>query len=125
MTFMRGEYWEADLVVPGVKDKVGLVVPAGETGPSDAQALFCGALLSDLDGLFSRCRPVFEGDFEEWTERPFPGDWREEFALVGIGLPEDGEESKPWDVTYFVDSANHYFTAYFEEGRPSYLTVDG
>jgi hypothetical protein len=21
--------------------------------------------------------------------------------------------------------ANHYFTAYFEDGRPSYVTVDG
>jgi hypothetical protein len=41
------------------------------------------------------------------------------------GLPEEGDETSPWDVTYFVDAANHYLTAYFENRRPSYLTIDG
>jgi hypothetical protein len=124
LTFMR-DYWEGELVVPGVPEKVGLVIPAPETGPSEAQSAFCRAALSDLDKLFRRCRPVFEGDFEEWTERAFPDDWRDEFSLVGLGLPEDGDDSRPWDVCYFVDSANHYFTAYFDGGKPCYLTVDG
>jgi hypothetical protein len=125
LIFMRGSYWEGELVLPGAREKIGLVVPAPATGPSDAQLAFCRRLLSDPDALFSRCRPLFEGDFEEWTEKPFPPDWRKEFSLVGLGLPEDGDDSRPWDVTYFVDSANHYFAAYFERGRPSYLTVDG
>jgi hypothetical protein len=59
-----GGYWEGELVVPGVSEKVGLVVPASETGPSEEQAAFCRRLLADLDALFARCRPVFEGDFE-------------------------------------------------------------
>jgi hypothetical protein len=120
-----GGYWEGELVVSGVPEKVGLVIPAPEAGPADAQAAFCRTLLRDLDGLFSRCRPVFEGDFEGWINKAFPADWRTEFSLVGLGLPEGGDESKPWDVSYFVDSANHYFTAYLEGGRPSYLTIDG
>jgi hypothetical protein len=91
----------------------------------EAQAAFCRSVLNDLDGLFTRCRPVFEGDFEEWSGKPFPPDWRSEFSLVGLGLPERGDDSRPWDVCYFVDAANHYFTAYFEGGRASHLTVDG
>jgi hypothetical protein len=46
-------------------------------------------------------------------------------ALVGLGLPEERDETRPWDVGYFVAAANHFFTAHFEDGRPSYLTVDG
>jgi hypothetical protein len=125
LTFMRGGYWEGELVVPGVSEKVGLVVPASETGPSEEQAAFCRRLLADLDALFARCRPVFEGDFEQWAEKPFPAEWQADFSLVGLGLPEVGDNANPWNVCYFVDAANHYFTAYFEDGRPSYVTVDG
>jgi hypothetical protein len=123
--FMSRSYWEGELSVPGQPEKVGLVIPAPESGPLEEQVEFCRGLLTDLDALFARCRPVFKGDFEVWTEKPFPVGWHEDFLLVGLGLPELGDETKPWDVCYFVDAANHYFTAYFEEGRPSYLSIDG
>ena len=122
---MPGGYWEGELHVPGLPEPVGLVVPAPETGPEEAQVAFCKTHLADLDALFERCRPLFEPDFEEWTQKAFPRAWRDDFLLVGLGLPARGDESEPWDVGYFVDAANHYFTAYFEDGRPSYLTVDG
>jgi len=125
LTFMPGGVWEGDLAVPGLPEKVGVVIPASEAGPSTQQTEFCRALLDDLDGLFRRCRPVFTGAFEEWTAKPFPSDWREEFSLVGLTLPVGADEAQPWDVCYFVDAANHYFSAYFELGRASYLTVDG
>jgi hypothetical protein len=118
--------WEAELTIPGKVERLGLVIPAPvESGPSAGQEAFCRALLSDLDTLFERCRPVFAGAFEEWTSRPFPSGWREQFELVGLGLPAGGDEREPWDVTYFVDGASHYFTAWFEDGSASYLTVDG
>jgi len=99
--------------------------PAPATGPDAAQVELCKTLLGDLDALFDRCRPLFEADFEQWTGRPFPHEWRDDFSLVGLGLPPRGDPSAEWEVTYFVDAANHYFTAYFEDGRASYLTVDG
>ena len=125
LIFMAGEYWEGELDVPGAPERVGLVVPAPETGPTGKQVAFCRSLLEDLDTLFERCRPVLEGRFEEWTQKRFPDAWRDEFSLTGLGLPARGDETEPWDVGYFVDAANHYFTAHFEDGKPSYLTVDG
>ena len=126
MRFTPGGYWEAELDVPGAHEKVGVTVPADEeSGPSEQQVAFCRALIADPDGLFERCRPVFESVFEEWAGRPLPSDWRRDFSLVALGLPEAGDEARPWDVGYFVDAANHYFTAYFEGGGPSYVTVDG
>src|SRR4051812_2122749 len=125
LTFMPGGYWEGELAVPGLPERVGLVVPAPATGPDDAQAAFCLELLADLDGLFERCRPLFEPEFETWAGKPFRSEWRDDFSLTGLGVPECGDEREPWDAGYFVDAANHYFTAHFERGRASYLTVDG
>jgi hypothetical protein len=68
---------------------------------------------------------LFEGARRRWAEKPFPAEWQADFSLVGLGLPEAGDNANPWNVCYFVDAANHYFTAYFEDGRPSYVTVDG
>jgi hypothetical protein len=130
LLFVRGadtaaNYGEGELAVPGLPEKVGLTIPARESGPSEAQVHFCRSLLGDFDALFTRCRPVFEGKFEEWTQKAFPSHWREDFSLVGLGLPVGGDELRPWDVTYFVEAANHYFTAYFENGTATYLTIDG
>jgi len=125
LTYMAGEYWVGELPRAGLPERVGLVVPAPPTGPDEAQVMFCRGLLDDLDALFERCRPLFEPDFEEWAEEPFPTEWSEDFVLTGLGLPARGDEREPWDVGYFVEAANHYFTAHFEQGRPSYLTVDG
>ena len=125
LTFMPGEYWEAELVLANLPDKVGVTVPAPASGPTEEQVGFCRGLLADLDALFERCRPLFESEFEQWTGKPLAAEWRDDFSLVGLGIPPRGDEREPWDVGYFVDAANHYFTAYFEHGRPSYLTVDG
>jgi hypothetical protein len=76
-------YWEGELAVVGLPEKVGLTIPAPESGPSEAQVHFCRALLGDLDALFTRCKPVFEGKFEEWTQQAFPSHWREDFSLSG------------------------------------------
>jgi hypothetical protein len=123
--FVAGVHWEAELVVAGIPEKVGVTVPAPESGPTKAQVAFCAAQLADLDRLFERCRPVFEGTFEEWAQKPFPRSSQDEFSLVGLDLPPGGDENEPWSVCYFVDAANHYFTAHFEHAQPSYLTVDG
>jgi hypothetical protein len=68
---------------------------------------------------------VFEGDFETWAEKPFPADWQDDFSLVGLDLPARGKDTESWSACYFVDAANHYFTACFEGGRARYATIDG
>jgi hypothetical protein len=118
-------HWDGELVIQGLKEKLGVVIPATEAGPTAAQVSFCRAALADLDALFARCRPVFAGEFERWTEKPFPDDWRAEFALCGLDPPVNGDERRPWSVSYFVESAQHYFTAHFEYGKATTLTVDG
>jgi len=125
LTFMSPDYWEGELVISGLADKVGLVIPAPGTGPVEAQVELCRRLLGDPAQLLERCRAVFEEPYETWVGRPLPEAWKDDFALVGLGLPEGGDEAAAWDVCYFVDAASHYFTAYFEAGVPTSVTVDG
>ena len=117
--------WEGELVIPGLKEKLGLVIPATEAGPTGPQVSFCRTVLADLDALFERCRPLFAGEFERRAEKPFPADWRAEFDLRALDLPPNGDERRPWSVRYFVEAAHHSFTAQFEYGKATTLTVDG
>lgn len=122
--FMGGEipsddgYWECKLQVEGVKEPIGVTINANTEGPKPEQVTFYKNAISNLDNLFDQCWPIFEPDFEQWTQKKFSGNWRDDFELMGIEIPKDANLNNKWAVCYFVDQANHYFTAQFENGRP-------
>jgi hypothetical protein len=37
ITFLFGEYWEGELSIPGQSERIGVTLPASETGPSAGQ----------------------------------------------------------------------------------------
>ena len=129
--FMGGEtpsdddYWECELRVKGVKEPIGVTINAGIEGPKRGQVTFYKNAISNLDNLFDQCWPIFEPDFEQWTQKKFSGNWRDDFELMGIDIPKDASPNNKWAVCYFVDDANHYFTAQFENGRPKSNEIDG
>ena len=118
-------YWEAEMTNPECSEKIDITMQGTEDGPTPAEQEFCERVISDLDGLFVKCRSAFEAEFIAWAEHPFPEKWREAFTLVGFSVPPQGDTSQPWEVTYFVEPANHYFTAEFESDRVVRVTVDG
>jgi hypothetical protein len=122
---MPGDYWEGELEVEGLPEPVGVVVPAPATGPVEAQAEFCRAVLADLDGLFERCRSILAGPHEEWTGAPLPDACGDALVLVGLDLPAHGDATEPWAATHFVEAANHYFTVSFDGGEARHVTVEG
>jgi hypothetical protein len=119
------DYWEAEWVVDEGEEPLSILVNAPESGPIEAHIAFFQAVVSDLDALFDRCWPVFQPDFEEWTSKAFDGNWREDFKLVSLEIPKDGDVTNEWTVSYFVDAANHYFTARFIGGEPRCNEIDG
>ena len=131
MLFMGGEepadddYWECEQSVAGVKEPIAVLVNAGINGPTPEQVAFYKEATADLDVLFGKCWPVFEQDFEDWTKKPFTGNWRDDFELMSIEIPRDANPDNGWHVCYFVDQANHYFTARFVDGQPRYNEIDG
>ncbi len=130
IVFMGGDspqdddYWECELIEAD-KEPISIQIMADINGPVAAQQTFCAGMLADQNALFARCWPVLAADFEPWTQKKFSGDWRDDFELMGFSIPKNGDENNEWEVCYFVDSANHYFTARFESGVARYNEIDG
>lgn len=129
--FMRGdklktdEYWEAELEIKRTKEPITVLINAGKEGPDSKHVAFFKKCVSDLDTLFDKCWPIFEPDFQQWTGKPFSGNWRDDFELMSIEIPREADENNEWTVGYFIDAANHYFTARFISGKPKYNEIDG
>jgi hypothetical protein len=117
-------YWEAELTPEG-EGKVGITFEGTPDGPTDGEDAFCRKALADLDALFEKCRAAFSVDFPTWTESTMPANWRDSFELDGLSLPRHGDPSNAWEVCYFVDLANHWFTAVFENGAVTDVRIDG
>jgi len=129
--FMAGDrptatdYWEAGLPVAGCKEPLTVLINAPVSGPNANQVMFYQQAVADPDALFQKCWPVFEPDFREWTNLQFSGNWRDNFELLSIEVPANGNANNEWSVGYFVDAANHYFTARFVDGKATYNEIDG
>ncbi len=119
------DYWESKQLVGGAEEPISVLIKAGLAGPGLRQIEFYRECIADLDELFHQCWPIFEPDFELWTGKRFTGKWRDDFELMSIEIPVDGDINNDWSVCYFVAAANHYFTASFERGLPRYNTIDG
>ena len=118
-------YWESELLLPNGQGRIGVTMQGTKNGPTEAEVAFCRRTLSDLDGLFAKCRKAFEATYEPWVKAPMPADWRSVMTLDGFWIPRDGDESNDWEVCYFVEPAQHYFTAVFRNGRVERVDVDG
>jgi hypothetical protein len=118
-------YWEGELEIKGIKEPITVLINAGKEGPDSKYVAFFKKCVSDLDTLFDKCWPIFEPDFQQWTGKPFSGNWRDDFELMSIEIPREANENNEWTVGYYIDAANHYFTARFISGKPKYNEIDG
>ena len=131
MLFLEGEqggpegYWECELPYANREGVLSVLVNAPLFGPDPRHVAFYQQVISNPDALFLRCWPVFEPDFEQWAGKPFSGNWQDDFELLSIEIPTEGDESNEWTVGYFVAAANHYFTARFINGKPEFNEIDG
>ena len=119
------DYWEAELEIKEAKEPITVLIKTGKEGPNIKHIAFYKKYVSDLDTLFDKCWPIFEIDFQQWSGKPFSGKWRDDFELMSIEIPREADENNEWTVGYFVDAANHYFTARFISGKPKYNEIDG
>jgi hypothetical protein len=119
------DYWETELSIDGTREPLTVLINAPASGPDAHQVAFYQQAVSDPDALFEKCWPVFEPDFREWTGKEFSGNWRDDFEIMSIEIPANGYASNEWSVGYFVEAANHYFTARFIDGKPTCNEIDG
>lgn len=119
------DYWESELPIREAKEPLTVIINAPVSGPTERHVDFLENAVSDLDALFQKCWPIFEPDFQQWTDKEFNGNWKEDFELLSIEIPKNADENNEWTVGYYVDAANHYFTARFIDGEPKFNEIDG
>ena len=104
-----------------------IIETTGETPPSERQIQFYESIVGDADAAFARAATLLAPEYENWTRRTFPEQWRDAFKFVGMSVPLEGLDTNPWDLSFgcITDKEGHMFTCYFEAGRPSRVTVDG
>ncbi|WP_217492218.1 hypothetical protein, partial [Veronia pacifica] len=119
------DYWEAEASINEAKEPLTILINAPLSGPTDVHVVFYKNAVSDLEALFDKCWPIFEPDFQQWTDKQFSGNWKDDFELMSIEIPRDADEKNEWTVGYYVDAAKHYFTARFIDGKPTYNEIDG
>lgn len=121
----QGGHWEAELRQPKSDDKFSVVIPASKDASLEPYAQLMASLIEDTDSMFKRCQQAFEIEWVKWVNGPFPARWKETFVLNCITLPENAELSDSWSVCYFVNPADRYFTARFQNGKVNDVIVDG
>lgn len=121
-----GSYWEAELDCEGRLISVAIESPKREE-PSEAQVQFAKKITSNIDETFARTSSILVPEFEKWHQLDCPTNWRDALTFVGFSIPEDGDESHTWEVSFesLTDKSGHQLTCYFEKGSPSYVTIDG
>ncbi|RBP53587.1 hypothetical protein [Arenicella xantha] len=119
------DYWEAEASIKEAKEPLTILINAPLSGPTEAHVAFYKNAVSDFEALFGKCWPIFEPDFQQWANKQFSGNWKDDFELMSIEIPRDADERNEWTVGYYVDAAKHYFTARFIDGKPTYNEIDG
>lgn len=119
------DYWENEQYVIELQKPITVLITAGLDGPDAAQITFYKQCTADLDQLFQKCWPIFEPDFQMWTKKKFSGKWQDDFELISLEIPLNGDADNPWSVCYFVEATNHYFSACFENNIAAYNLLDG
>jgi hypothetical protein len=103
------------------------VQTTGEQPPTVAQLAFYERIVGDLDSIFAKVADHLVPQYEAYLRsRQFPEKWSDALALVGVGIPLDGNEDHPWDVTFRLktDNLGYLFTCYFERGCVVGVGVD-
>ena len=126
MSAKNGSYWEVETEVDGKPFTVAIET-VNDQEPSPAQVEFFKRFSGNSDLAFQRASGLLIQEYEKWVRQPFPNDWREGFAFTGMSVPLDGDDAKPWELSFecLNDRGGHLFTCTFENGSPKEVKVDG
>jgi hypothetical protein len=122
----NGSYWEGEPVLEG--GSIGLAIETIDSdSPSDAQVQFFQSTVTDLDATFNLAAPILVVEYEKWVRAKFPDQWRNAFRFSGMAVPLGGLPTNPWELSYecLTENSGKLFTCYFQEGKPTHVSIDG
>ena len=120
----KGPYWMHEAYERGDLT-ISIESRTGEP-PSEAQVHFYVALTTDWNATYERVSSLLVPRYEQFLRKPFPTEWQSALIPAGVGVPIDGSNDNPWDVTFecITDDLGYLLTCYFEGGSPSGVTLD-
>ena len=112
-------YWEGEMVVMNMTENLKLKIIAPISGPAAAQEGFLRMIVENFDSLTKAVQPFLKAAFEDVTGQTYPEVFRNEFIWTHLSIPEEGERTNQWDISFTCKSGNqHLFTIYFDKGNP-------
>ncbi|MBN2144198.1 MAG: hypothetical protein JW774_06210 [Candidatus Aureabacteria bacterium] len=121
-----GGYWEVEELTYGNYSNISVSVNAHENGLFEPHENFTKNILSNLDETIKKLKLKISEQFESFLQKPVPDNFFDEFALIGLSTPENGDINNGWDISFECKSdQDHTFTVYFENGVASEISVDG
>lgn len=112
----RAPYWLHE-VFDDAEVTISIDTHDGEP-PTDWQVNFFQEITRDEQSTYERVRVRLSVEHERMHGESVRSDWRQTFRLAGIGVPLDGWELNPWDITYKcrTDRSGYLYTCHFEYG---------
>lgn len=120
-------YWEGEHQLAGRSLTLAIEAP-GEAEPVPGQMAFFERYTQDPDLVFHKGGDLLVGEYEQWVPRHFPADWQEAFEWVALWIPADGDEQKPWDLSFEClqdGAARRHVTCHIEHGHVVRVEVSG
>lgn len=116
-------YWEGEMVIMNMTEGLQLQIIAPISGPVVGHENFLRMLVEDFDSLTKAIHPFLKAAFEDATGKAYPEVFRNEFTWTHLTVPEEGNRTHPWDLTFTCKSSEDLFTIYFDKGAPVQASI--
>lgn len=116
-------FWETEDRVDPVLGPLDLFFDAPPSGPRDEQVAFYRWFCTNYAKLKEDFRQQLAAAFNRFNDSE-PDNVFHVLTLSGLGLPADGKQTSPWDVSFEAEDKMLY-TVYFEDGVVTNVSVDG
>lgn len=93
-------YWECEWTFPATGTCISIRLPGTTDGPYPESRAFYLALVPEFDRILAQVRPVLDGVFREWLNRPLSDDLWQDVTLAGFGIDDPREMPRQWDVAF-------------------------
>lgn len=107
-------------------EMIGIILNAGENGPTIEQKLFFKKLHREyLEVKKNVIIPFLKQELEDCIENTGLNNFDEEFDFDGISIGRIEDHQTEWSITFDSKPMRHYVSIDFEGMKPTYMTVDG
>jgi len=119
-------YFEGKIFFRPINEQIECFIAADLTGPTDEQRAFFRKVESSFEQLILKSKPFIEEEFNNWKDSFEIKDFKNEFKIVSILIPQKETYPSIWDMSFeTIHDANHLITINFEDFNVSGILIDG